>query len=956
MSEPKKKRRVLLVGWDAADWKVIHPLMDAGQMPTVERLVAGGSMANLATLHPVLSPMLWTSIATGKRPFKHGVHGFSEPTPDGQGVQPITNLSRTSKALWNVLGQEGLRSVVVGWWPSHPAEPIHGAMVSNHFQKAVGPPDKPWPAPPHGVHPPELTDTLAGMRINPNELPADAIRHFIPKAAEIDQEKDRRLASCAKILAEASSVHSVATHLLETEEWDFAAVYYDAIDHFCHGFMKYHPPQQDHISDRDFELYGDVVNAGYRFHDLMLARLLHIAGPDTTVLLMSDHGFHPDHLRPRVIPAEPAGPAIEHRDFGVFVLNGPGIKSDELLHGLNLLDIAPTVLSLFGLSVGEDMDGAPATDAWVDPPRVETIPSWEERDGVKPGGTVGLHPPERKLDAAESQAALDQMVELGYIEPIGDDKQFAVKKTVRELRYNLARSYMDDSRHGDAAEILVELFDEWPSEHRFGIQLAMCFRALDRIADLRALTEDLSTRRRAEAEAAGERFKEVVAKLREDRQAKKEAGEEVPPLGPPQRMALRKLRAAARFNPAAIDYLWGYALAAEGKSREAIERLRKAESPGAARAGLSLQIGEAYLQLRRTADARRCFRAAEQIDPDNPHAKLGLARCLLRGGKPERAAEYALESLARFYHNPMAHYTLARSLVPLGRHDDAAEAARRAIGFNPNFAAAHALLARLVREHDAGAAERSLATSREIRAQRRANRRARPAGAAWAPPKVEPPAPPSAKAKRPQPKGTPMPGRKPPTEPVWIVTGLPRSGTSLAMQMLAAAGVPALTDGVRVDDVDNPHGYLELEAIKRTASDVSWLYDAGGKAAKVVAPLLPHLPGGLDYRVLRMERDLDEVLESQRKMLERNGRAGADLAPDRLRAAFQAQVERAEQWTADHAAGKSITIRFADAHADAEATARRVAEFVGTPDCVEQIAAAIKPDLYRSRATSADAD
>ena len=89
-------RKVLLVGWDAADWKVIHPLMDQGKMPTVQRLVEGGAMANLATLHPVLSPMLWTSIATGKRPFKHGIHGFSEPTPDGQAIQPITNLARTT--------------------------------------------------------------------------------------------------------------------------------------------------------------------------------------------------------------------------------------------------------------------------------------------------------------------------------------------------------------------------------------------------------------------------------------------------------------------------------------------------------------------------------------------------------------------------------------------------------------------------------------------------------------------------------------------------------------------------------------------------------------------------------------------------------------------------------------------------------------------------------------------
>ena len=295
----------------------------------------------------------------------------------------------------------------------------------------------------------------------------------------------------------------------------------------------------------------------------------------------------------------------------------------------------------------------------------------------------------------------------------------------------------------------------------------------------------------------------------------------------------------------------------------------------------------------------------------------------------------------------MAHYTLARSLVPLGRTDDAVEATRRAVGFNPNFPAAHALLARLLRPDDPSGADEHLSTAREIRSKRLSDRRARrqSTSGGWTPPKIETPTKPKAKMTAPQ-SGE---QRKPPTEPVWIVTGLPRSGTSMAMQMLQAAGIEALTDGVRVDDVDNPHGYLELEAIKRTAADPSWLYDAGGRAAKVVAPLLPHLPGGLDYRVLLMERDLDEVLESQRKMLDRTGRAGADLAPARLKAAFSVQLERAMQWIASQAANHSLVISFAEAHGDARGTAERVAAFVGDGCDPETIAAAIDPSLHRSR-------
>ncbi len=144
-------RRVLLVGWDAADWKVARPLMAAGEMPNLARLVSGGASGNLATLSPPLSPMLWTSIATGKRPPKHGIHGFTEPLPDGSGIRPAT-LGRTTKAVWNILNQNGLRPAVVGWWPSHPAEPIRGVMVSNHFHQ-VSNYQTPGPLPPGTIHP-----------------------------------------------------------------------------------------------------------------------------------------------------------------------------------------------------------------------------------------------------------------------------------------------------------------------------------------------------------------------------------------------------------------------------------------------------------------------------------------------------------------------------------------------------------------------------------------------------------------------------------------------------------------------------------------------------------------------------------------------------------------------------------------------------------------------------------
>ena len=136
----------LLIGWDAADWKVIMPLVDAGKMPNVARLLQEGICGNMATLQPVLSPMLWTSIATGKRAYKHGIHGFSEPDPVSGGIRPVTNLSRKTKAIWNIMNQEGRNTITIGWWPSNPAEELsRGVMVSNDYQRSHGKDPEQWP-------------------------------------------------------------------------------------------------------------------------------------------------------------------------------------------------------------------------------------------------------------------------------------------------------------------------------------------------------------------------------------------------------------------------------------------------------------------------------------------------------------------------------------------------------------------------------------------------------------------------------------------------------------------------------------------------------------------------------------------------------------------------------------------------------------------------------------------
>jgi len=934
MSDAASKR-VLLIGWDAADWKVINPLLDAGKMPNLEKLINGGVMGNLATLYPELSPMLWTSIATGKRPFKHGIHGFTEPDPHGGGIRPITNLSRKTKAVWNILCQTGRKCNVVGWWPSHPSEPIDGVMVSNHYQKIAGPIDKPWPMRPGTVHPPRLAEKLAQLRLHPQELSAEHIGPFVPDFGKIDQEKDHRLESLAKIICECTSIHAAATALIQLEPWDFMAVYYDAIDHFGHGFMRFHPPRQPWVPEADFEIYQNVVESGYRYHDMMLGVLRGLAGEDTTVILISDHGFHPDHLRPQHIPNEPAGPAAQHRHYGIVVMSGPGIRKDERVYGASLLDVCPTILTLYGLPIGADMDGKALVNVFEQPPAIESVPSWDDV-----AGEHGMHPPGRVIDPVEAREAINQLVALGYIEKPDDNREKAVANTVRELHYNLARSYMDAARHADAANLLEGLLEKWPDELRFGIQLVVCYQALERVPEARRVLEELFKHKR-------ELAKDVVEKLKAFREEHKDTKAE--DLTDEQKKELRDLRSAAGRNPYAMEYLMGSLLFAEGDDDGSLKHLRRAQKADAKRPGLHVKIGQVYLRMKRWADATGSFEKALEIDPDDAAAHLGLARSWLGRRRAPKAAESALHAVGLIYHNPQGHYLLGIALHRLGRIEQAVEALQVAIAQNPNYADAHKRLAyvydRRLDNPEAAHEHRRLAREARQRVRDIKAGRLKPVAATARAPEddvaVAPPgeAPEMLEA-----------GPVDIAETVIIVSGLPRSGTSMMMQMLEAGGLPPLTDGVREADDDNVRGYYEFERAKSVHKDASWLPEAKGKAVKIVAQLLGALPPKKDliYRVVFMERDLGEVLASQGKMLERQGEKGADLSDDGLRNVFAGQVRRIRELLSARRI-PTLCVGHQDCiNQPAEVAARLNAFFGGHLD-EAAMATAVDPKLYRQR-------
>jgi predicted AlkP superfamily phosphohydrolase/phosphomutase/tetratricopeptide (TPR) repeat protein len=704
VSNPLAKK-VLLIGWDAADWKLINPLLDRGLMPTLDDFVNHGVIGNLATLRPILSPMLWNSIATGKRPDKHGIHGFMEPDPQTGGVRPTTSTSRKVKAIWNILTQRGYKTHVLGWFAGHPAEPINGVSVSDLFPYAVGPLDKEWPLPPGAVHPDSLRDTFSKLRMHPAEVTEAAILPWIPRAAEIDQEKDKGLQSFAKILSENCSIHNAATWILQNEPWDFLAVYYNGIDHFCHGFMHFHPPRMEGVPEERFEIYKDVVNGAYRFHDMMLETLLTLAGPDATVILVSDHGFHSDHLRPRGIPKEPAGPAIQHRQFGVFCMKGEHVKQDERIYGATLLDVTPTILTLFGLPVGEDMDGRVLVQAFEQPPKIERIPSWESEPGE-----CGMHPADLRMDPAAAQAVLQQFVALGYIQPPSEDQSKAVEVAVREQQYNLARVYLDTQRYPEALPIFEELTNKWADQPRFAQHLAQCYWATGKRAEAKALLEKLMVYEPPKEEAKPEKQNGSGEATAVD--ATKDlsgAGERLPPV-----------QQEPKPRPWA-DLLMGIIHFEEGDMDTALSSLLKAEQADPHLPDLHLRIGETYLRQKRVPDAERAFQRALEIDGDRAEAHLGLAVACLRQRRNEEAAEHALLAVGLQHFLPLGHFYLGVALARLGHRERAALAFETSLTMLPGLIAAHRWLAALYMHPGDGDPEKA-ARHRSIYLQMRRRR------------------------------------------------------------------------------------------------------------------------------------------------------------------------------------------------------------------------------------------
>lgn len=438
-------KRFLLIGWDAADWQLLNPMLDAAELPALNHLVESGVVGDLASTQPLDTAAQWTTIATGKRPWRHGVTHSREFDPAQNQFPVVTRKPRRASALWEILARQNLRCVAVDWPATHGSEVPGARVVSDRYaEPTAGPGVRPWPPALSGTYwPGDSGATLDPLRVSPEQIGADLIAKYVPDWPKIDQQRDRRIGQLRVLLAADFSHQAATLHMLESGAWDFATVRFSALGHIAKLFLPFTPPRRPWISEPEFGFYQAVVKAEYCLLDQMLARLRQVAGPDTTVMLVAAHGTRPPDNPPAGFPQH--DPEAWKSPLGAFAISGPGLVRDGLLHGATVLDVAPTILTWFGLPLAEDMEGRVLVEVFETTPIITRTPTWE----------------------IAAEAPMREAPTLAHEPP-------AARALREESTWNFAQSCLEAGQLQEALPALDQLFRAFPERAEFAQALFQC--------------------------------------------------------------------------------------------------------------------------------------------------------------------------------------------------------------------------------------------------------------------------------------------------------------------------------------------------------------------------------------------------------------------------------------------------------------------------------------------------
>ncbi|MBD3367360.1 MAG: hypothetical protein GF405_04165 [Candidatus Eisenbacteria bacterium] len=397
-------RRVMIVGIDGLEWDVMAPLLEQGRLPTFARLIREGTWGELISLEVLESPVIWTSIATGKTPEKHGITGFAKRGRAGRNV-PMTSNVRRVDAVWDILGDRGMTVGIVGWLATWPATPVNGYMVTSHFNYGS---DSEGHLPEDATYPAGLADSLRPFLLRQQDIPDGSAAAFVRGDVPETEAARGRFDALKVSLASDETTRQAALHLGTDLPTDFTAVYFRGVDGPSHFFwVDMLPDSGPDVPPEEVEAFGDVVPLYYEYMDGVLAEMLRLADDETTVIVTSDHG----HSGPKPRGDDYAWGIAMHDRTGFICLWGKDVVSGGQLADPSVLDVTPTVLALYGLPVAEDMDGRVLEEAlepaYLESHPVTTVDTYETGDRA-----AGEEPIESSVD----EEIRERLRSLGYIE------------------------------------------------------------------------------------------------------------------------------------------------------------------------------------------------------------------------------------------------------------------------------------------------------------------------------------------------------------------------------------------------------------------------------------------------------------------------------------------------------------------------------------------------------------
>lgn len=417
--------RVLFLGIDGATWKVIGPMMERGELPAFRRLVEEGSYRpDFETLPITLSPVIWTTIATGRAPEDHGVTSFTSQLPNGQLI-PVTSSVRRVRAIWELASRRGSSAGVIGWWATWPAEEVNGYVISDHaspaFTDLLVEDRRYWTADratlarlERDFLPTDLAPVLARNWIAEEDFPyEDVQRRGGFTAAQMEALRaapwnDRNAYSWLKTFYRVDEpLLRSALDLARERPTDLQMLYLRGADPVQHYGWDLYEPEKFARRPPHLERDRGLIEGIYRYLDTFLAEIQEARRPDSWLIVASDHGAEPTPYA--ADPARTDRPG-EHGPgaLGVLFIAGPHVKKGFVLPRGTPYDIMPTLAWLLGLPLADELPGKPLTEAF-DESFVRTQP-------VRRVPTYGARPMGPLLPSPADEEMLKSLKNLGYIQ------------------------------------------------------------------------------------------------------------------------------------------------------------------------------------------------------------------------------------------------------------------------------------------------------------------------------------------------------------------------------------------------------------------------------------------------------------------------------------------------------------------------------------------------------------